>query len=150
MNILAIDPGNQGGLAFCSQESGIVSEPFSVKDSLTWDQKAGRFVEAAQRLIFGLPGGLDLVAIEMQYTKAERSLAVMLQRYVGLAAYIAWEEGSDFIEVPISSWKAALGNGRMNQAQYVKAVKTVMGIEVETHGEAAALGVLNWAMRRYK
>lgn len=149
--ILAIDPGAKCGLAYCNNSSEIMSRGVSLDGE--WPDRMYEFWLSMHNIVSASAGDYlpDIVAIErIAAPGAKRPNVIKLHRYIGVAALFASSVNAELVEVATQSWKSALGLPQATPPdQYTKAVQTIMGIKSATDDEAAALGILNWAMTRH-
>jgi len=144
MRILAIDPSTKIGFAFFDGEK-YKYETWNLGAKNSWGQRLSIFYYLlVAKIEWGEP---ELIAVEsLPFSAHPRD--TLAQRYIGIVLLLAYQYKIEVVEVNPSSWKAAVGGGRMKPAQYQKAVRVVMGVDPQTPDEAAALGMINWAKTR--
>lgn len=163
--IIAIDPGSNLGWAM-SGVRRMTDEGWEQGDHPTygvlrlgkydWPGRVSEMVRHLDLLRRYCPPNMEsgfLVIEQFQSApdRQNRPNLHLLERYVGAAMVWTASHGFIVVEANQNQWKAALGSGRMDKAQYSKAVKGYFGLrELPPHDAAAALGMLAFALRRVK
>ena len=160
--ILAIDPGLSTGYAWTDGQRLVsgqwnlgCADPKGKVTMQTWANRCGVLNEAIRHMMLSIRGGRTHIFVVERVTFAGKAKAMAntknLQRYIGVIALLSHIYGAGIIEVGPQEWKASIGGGRMTPEQYQKAAQSVWHLpDLPQEDEAAALGMLAWAVNRDK
>jgi len=152
MNILAFDLGQHFGWAANYREeifSGHVKTKIKNRESEFY-RNVGTLINAyVWRCDGNLPDIVVYEDIQFSKTMAAGQCAGMWR---GLLLAASQSHGIKTEGVPVGTWKRTLtGHGSASKSDYIQAVNRayVCNVKIADENEAAALGVLWWAMKKY-
>lgn len=145
MNILAFDLGQHFGYAANYREeifSGHVKTKIKNRESEFY-RNVGTLINAY------VPDIVVYEDIQFSKTMAAGQCAGMWR---GLLLAASQSHGIKTEGVPVGTWKRTLtGHGSASKSDYIQAVNRayICNVKIADENEAAALGVLWWAMKKY-